>query len=31
MKQGAPHKTSEDDVHAGYFIPKGSIILANVQ
>ena len=24
-----PHKTSEDDIFEGYFIPKGSLILAN--
>lgn len=28
---GAPHKSNQDDVHAGYFIPKGSIILSNIQ
>ncbi|KAF5358637.1 hypothetical protein D9758_007686 [Tetrapyrgos nigripes] len=25
-----PHSTSEDDVHEGMFIPKGSIIFANI-
>lgn len=24
-----PHKTSEDDIYNGYFIPKGSLIFAN--
>ncbi|KAI0322765.1 cytochrome P450 [Amylostereum chailletii] len=27
---GAPHCVEQDDVHDGYFIPKGSIILANI-
>ncbi|KAF7789305.1 hypothetical protein EIP86_000249 [Pleurotus ostreatoroseus] len=27
---GAPHRLLEDDVHEGYFIPKGSIVIANV-
>ncbi|KAL4069081.1 cytochrome P450 [Scleroderma citrinum] len=27
---GVPHRTSEDDVHNGYYIPKGTIILANL-
>ncbi|KAF8257391.1 cytochrome P450 [Lactarius quietus] len=27
---GAPHCIEQDDVHDGYFIPKGSIILANI-
>ncbi|KAJ7160982.1 cytochrome P450 [Mycena filopes] len=27
---GLPHVLIEDDVHAGYFIPKGSIIITNV-
>jgi len=26
---GVPHATSEDDVYEGYFIPKGSIVIAN--
>ena len=25
-----PHRLIEDDVHAGYFLPKGTIIIANV-
>lgn len=25
-----PHKTSQDDVHAGHFIPKGSLVLPNL-
>lgn len=24
-----PHMSTEDDVYAGYFIPKGSIIVPN--
>lgn len=31
MPYGAPHQTSRDDVHAGYFIPKGSLVLQNTQ
>ncbi|KAA1470134.1 cytochrome P450 [Dentipellis sp. KUC8613] len=27
---GVPHKSSEDDIHDGYFIPKGSLILVNI-
>lgn len=27
---GIPHKTSQDDIQSGYFIPKGSIILPNI-
>ncbi|KAI9453720.1 cytochrome P450 [Lactarius psammicola] len=27
---GAPHCIEQDDVHDGYFIPKGSIIMANI-
>ncbi|KAG7451824.1 cytochrome P450 [Guyanagaster necrorhizus] len=27
---GLPHSVSEDDVHSGYFIPKGSVVLANI-
>ncbi|KAF8900187.1 cytochrome P450 [Mucidula mucida] len=27
---GIPHTTIEDDVHDGYFIPKGSIVFANI-
>ncbi|KAA1474623.1 cytochrome P450 [Dentipellis sp. KUC8613] len=26
---GAPHRVIEDDVHDGYFIPKGTIVMAN--
>ncbi|KAF7377468.1 Cytochrome P450 [Mycena sanguinolenta] len=26
---GLPHVTDQDDIHAGYFIPKGTILLAN--
>ncbi|KAF8558813.1 cytochrome P450 [Imleria badia] len=25
-----PHRVTEDDVHDGYFIPKGSLVIANV-
>ncbi|EAU84017.2 cytochrome P450 [Coprinopsis cinerea okayama7 len=25
-----PHRVSEDDVHNGYFIPKGSLVIANI-
>jgi len=27
---GAPHCVEQDDVHNGYFIPKGSIIMPNI-
>ncbi|CAA7263105.1 unnamed protein product [Cyclocybe aegerita] len=27
---GVPHKTMEDDVHKGYFIPKGTAVFANI-
>ncbi|KAG9317635.1 cytochrome P450 [Chiua virens] len=27
---GVPHRTTEDDIHNGYFIPKGSLIMANI-
>ncbi|KAG1892813.1 cytochrome P450 [Suillus subluteus] len=27
---GLPHRVTEDDVHDGYYIPKGSIIIANL-
>ena len=27
---GAPHCVEQDDVHDGYFIPKGSIIMPNI-
>ena len=27
---GAPHCLEQDDVHDGYFIPKGSTIMANI-
>jgi len=27
---GLPHCTSEGDEHNGYFIPKGTIVMANV-
>ncbi|KIJ20113.1 hypothetical protein PAXINDRAFT_166256 [Paxillus involutus ATCC 200175] len=25
-----PHRATEDDIHNGYFIPKGSLVMANV-
>lgn len=25
-----PHRVIQDDVHAGFFIPKGSLVIANV-
>lgn len=27
---GVPHLTTQDDVYEGYFIPKGTLILANI-
>ncbi|EEB95205.1 hypothetical protein MPER_05862 [Moniliophthora perniciosa FA553] len=27
---GLPHSTTEDDIHDGWYIPKGSLILANI-
>ncbi|VDC01482.1 unnamed protein product [Peniophora sp. CBMAI 1063] len=30
MPLGLPHRCMEDDMYGGYFIPKGSIIIANV-
>ncbi|KAF8624471.1 hypothetical protein AX15_005855 [Amanita polypyramis BW_CC] len=27
---GGPHRVMEDDIHDGYFIPKGAMVLANV-
>jgi cytochrome P450 len=30
LPQGAPHTVREDDMHEGYFIPKNSIIIANI-
>ncbi|EPS98969.1 hypothetical protein FOMPIDRAFT_1125292 [Fomitopsis schrenkii] len=27
---GLPHCSAQDDVHAGYFIPKGTVIIANI-
>ena len=29
-KLGVPHVASEDDVYEGYFIPKGSSVIANL-
>lgn len=28
---GIPHKTSQDDMYAGYFIPKGSLVMPNIE
>ena len=30
LRQGAPHLNTEDDVFGDYFIPKASVIVANV-
>ncbi|KAJ7584337.1 cytochrome P450 [Mycena floridula] len=30
VPSGLPHCTTEDDIHDGYFIPKGSIIICNI-
>ncbi|KIM50598.1 hypothetical protein SCLCIDRAFT_1225241, partial [Scleroderma citrinum Foug A] len=27
---GIPHRTSDDDIHDGYYIPKGSLIITNI-
>ncbi|OJA16799.1 hypothetical protein AZE42_12174 [Rhizopogon vesiculosus] len=27
---GVPHRVTEDDIHDGYYIPKGSLILPNI-
>lgn len=27
---GLPHVSTEDDMYEGYFIPKGSLLLANI-
>lgn len=27
---GVPHKTDEDDIVNGFFVPKGAILLANI-
>ncbi|OJA13424.1 hypothetical protein AZE42_05788, partial [Rhizopogon vesiculosus] len=27
---GVPHRVMEDDIHDGYYIPKGSQIIANI-
>ncbi|KAK7029404.1 hypothetical protein VNI00_014658 [Paramarasmius palmivorus] len=27
---GLPHTTTQDDIHDGYLIPKGSVVLANI-
>lgn len=28
---GEPHRLVENDVYEGYFIPKGSIVIGNIQ
>jgi cytochrome P450 len=28
---GIPHAVTEDDIHAGYFVPKGTIIIPNIR
>lgn len=30
FKLGIPHRVTEDDIHEGYFIPKGSVIIPNI-
>ncbi|TFK56140.1 cytochrome P450 [Heliocybe sulcata] len=27
---GVPHRVTEDDVHEGYYIPKGSVVITNI-
>jgi len=27
---GLPHRVSEDDIHDGYYIPKGSLVMPNI-
>ena len=27
---GIPHMTTEDDTYQGYYIPKGSVVMANI-
>ena len=27
---GVPHRLTQDDLHEGYFIPKGSVVIANI-
>ncbi|KAH9928066.1 cytochrome P450 [Fomitopsis serialis] len=27
---GIPHRLAQDDTHAGYFLPKGSVVIANI-
>ena len=30
FSQGIPHRLTEDDIHNGWFLPKGSIVIANI-
>ena len=30
MYAGVPHRLIEDDVYEGYFLPKGTIVIANI-
>lgn len=29
--QGVPHRSLEDDIYNGMFIPKGSVVIANIR
>jgi len=29
FETGLPHRVSEEDIHDGYYIPKGSLVFAN--
>jgi cytochrome P450 len=29
--RGVPHRSREDDVHAGYYIPRNSVIVTNIE
>lgn len=28
--EGVPHASREDDIYGGYFIPKGTAVIANI-